>query len=67
MRELIIKLEALKESKEWKDAVKKLRDAQEEKNKALLEGTVTEEGYDTNYYSEADMIRHEIKYISELI
>ena len=67
MRELIIKLEARKESKEWKDAVKKLRDAQEEKNKALLEWTVTEEGYDTNYYSEADMIRHEIKYISELI
>ena len=67
MKELIIKLETLKESKEWKTAVQKLRDAQEEKNKALLEGTVTEEGYDTNYYSEADMIRHEIKYISWLI
>lgn len=37
MRELIVKLETLKESKERKDAVQKLRDAQEEKNKKLLE------------------------------
>ncbi len=37
MRELTIKLETLKESKERKDAVQKLRDAQEEKNKKLLE------------------------------
>lgn len=65
MRELIIKLESLKESKEREKAVAKLREAQEEKNKKLLEGIEEEEG--TAYYSEADMIRHEIKFISELI
>lgn len=65
MRELIIKLESLKESKEREKAVAKLREAQEEKNKILLEGF--EEEYGTEYYSEADMIRHEIKFISELI
>ena len=37
MKELIVKLETLKESKEWKDAVQKLRDGQEEKNKIILE------------------------------
>ena len=37
MRELIIKLETLKESKERETAVAKLREAQEEKNKKLLE------------------------------
>ena len=65
MKELVVKLEALKESKERKDAVQKLRDGQEEQNKKLLEWWVEEEG--TAYYSEADMIRHEIKFISELI
>ena len=65
MRELIIKLESLKDSKEREKAVAKLREAQEEKNKKLLEGIEEEDG--TAYYSEADMIRHEIKFISELI
>lgn len=65
MRELIIKLESLRESKEREKAVAKLREAQEEKNKKLLEWWVEEDG--TAYYSEADMIRHEIKFISELI
>ena len=67
MRELIIKLETLKESKEREKAVAKLREAQEEKNKTLLEWENREEYYETNYYSEADMIRHEIKFISDLI
>lgn len=68
MRELIIKLESLRESKEREKAVAKLREAQEEKNKKLLEWLV-EEVVDcwTAYYSEADMIRHEIKFIWELI
>ena len=65
MRELIIKLESLRESKEREKAVAKLREAQEEKNKKLLEWVEEEDG--TAYYSEADMIRHEIKFISELI
>lgn len=65
MRELIIKLESLRESKEREKAVAKLREAQEGKNKKLLEWIEEEEG--TAYYSEADMIRHEIKFISELI
>jgi hypothetical protein len=47
--------------------VAKLREAQEEKNKKLLEWEDREEYYETNYYSEADMIRHEIKFIWELI
>ena len=37
MKELIVKLETLKESKERKDVVQKLRDGQEDKNKVLLE------------------------------
>ena len=37
MRELIIKLETLKESKEREKAVAKLREAQTEQNKQLLE------------------------------
>jgi hypothetical protein len=37
MKELIVKLETLKESKERKDAVQKLRDGQSEKDKKLLE------------------------------
>lgn len=65
MRELIIKLESLRESKEREKAVAKLREVQEEKNKKLLEWFNEEEC--TAYYSEADMIRHEIKFISELI
>ena len=57
MRELIIKLESLKESKEREKAVAKLREAQEEKNKKLLEWISDEEkGYDTNYYSEASLV-----------
>jgi hypothetical protein len=55
----------LRESKEREKAVAKLREAQEEKNKKLLEWFEEEDG--TAYYSEADMIRHEIKFISELI
>jgi hypothetical protein len=55
----------LKESKEREKAVAKLREAQEEKKKKLLEWIEEEDG--TAYYSEADMIRHEIKFISELI
>ena len=66
MKEIIVKLETLKESKEWKDAVQKLRDWQEEKNKMLLEWR-SEEDYEQAIYSEADMIRHEIKFISELM
>jgi hypothetical protein len=55
----------LRESKEREKAVAKLREAQEEKNKKLLEWFEEEDG--TACYSEADMIRHEIKFISELI
>ena len=66
MKELIIKLESLKESKEWEKTVQKLRDAQAEKNKKLLEG-MYDPNTDTAYYSEADMLRHEIKFIWELI
>ena len=65
MKELIVKLETLKESKERKDAVQKLRDGQEDKNKVLLEWF--DDYTDQNAYSEADMLRHEIKFISDLI
>lgn len=66
MRELIIKLETLKDSKERKTAVQKLRDGQVEQNKVLLEDKV-DEWYDTLYYSEADMLKNEIKFITKLI
>lgn len=65
MKELIIKLETLKDSKERKSAVQKLRDGQAEKDKKLLEWPKLYE--EVRLYSEADMLRHEIAYISELI
>ena len=64
MRDLIVKLETLKESKEREKAVEKLRAWQEEKNKKLLEGFGEEW---TEFYPEADVIRHEIKFISDLM
>jgi len=65
MKELIVKLETLKESKERKDAVQKLRDGQSEKDKKLLEWPKPDE--DVRLYSEADMLRHEIGYIGNLM
>ena len=65
MKELIVKLETLKDSKERKNAVQKLRDGQAEKDKKLLEWPKPDE--EVRLYSEADMLRHEIAYISELI
>lgn len=65
MKELIVKLETLKESKERKDAVQKLRDGQVEKDKKLLEWPNPDE--EVRLYSEADMLRHEIEYISNLM
>ena len=67
MRDLIVKLETLKESKEREKAVEKLRAWQEEKNKKLLEGLEGLVDEWKKFYSEADMIRHEIKFISDLI
>ena len=37
MSDLIVKLESLRDSKEWAKIVEDLKAAQEEKNKALLE------------------------------
>lgn len=65
MKELIIKLETLKDSKERKNAVQKLRDGQAEKDTKLLEWPKPNE--EVRLYSEADMLRHEIAYINELI
>ena len=65
MKELIVKLETLKDSKERKNAVQKLRDGQAEKDTKLLEWPKPNE--EVRLYSEADMLRHEIAYISELI
>jgi hypothetical protein len=55
----------LKDSKERKSAVQKLRDGQAEKDKKLLEWPKPDE--EVRLYSEADMLRHEIAYISELM
>jgi hypothetical protein len=55
----------LKDSKERKNAVQKLRDGQAEKDTKLLEWPKPDE--EVRLYSEADMLRHEIAYISELI
>ena len=65
MKELIVKLETLKDSKERKNAVQKLRDGQTEQDKKLLEWPNPDE--EVRLYSEADMLRHEIAYISNLI
>ena len=63
MSDLIIKLESLKDSKEWEKIVEDLKAAQEEKNKALLEWAEK----DYKPHSEADMIRYEISFIDNLI
>lgn len=63
MRDLIVKLENLKESKEREKAVSDLRKAQEEKNIALLEWAEK----DYKPHSEAEMLRHEISFIDSLI
>ena len=66
MRDLIVKLETLKESKEREKIVQGLKDAQAEQNKILLEDKL-DEWFETQYYSEADMIKHELKFIDKLI
>lgn len=66
MRDLIVKLETLKESKEREKIVQGLRDEQAEQNRILLEDK-EDYGWETPYYSEADMIKHEIKFIEKLI
>lgn len=66
MRDLIVKLESLKDSKEREKIVQGLKDAQAEQNKFLLEDKV-DEWFETQYYSEADMIKHELKFIDKLI
>lgn len=63
MSDLIVKLESLKDSKEWAKIVEDLKAAQEEKNKALLEWAEK----DYKPHSEADMIRYEISFIDNLI
>ena len=63
MRDLIVKLETLKESKERTELVEDLRTLQIENNKALLEWIE----WDSKLYTEADMIRHEISVIDNLI
>ena len=63
MRDLIVKLEALKESKEWQKHIGGLRAEMEEKNAQLLAGELET----TELLSEADMIRHEIIFINGLI
>ena len=63
MRDLIVKLETLKESKEWQKYIWGLRAEMEEKNAQILAGEL-EDGI---LLSEADMIRHEISIIDNLI
>ena len=63
MRDLIVKLETLKESKEWQKFIWGLRAEMEEKNAQILAGEL-EDGI---LLSEADMIRHEINFINWLI
>lgn len=63
MSDLIVKLENLRDSKEWGKLVEELRTAQEENNKALLEWAEK----DYKPHTEAEMIRHEISLIDNLI
>ena len=63
MRELIIKLESLKDSKEWQKIIDQLRKEQEDSNQTLLEWGER----DYKPHSEAEMIRHEISIIEEFI
>ena len=63
MRELILKMESLKDSKEWQKIINQLRKEQEESNQLLLEWGEK----DFKPHTEAEMIRHEISIIDEFI
>ena len=63
MRELIMKMESLKDSKEWQKIINQLRKEQEESNQLLLEWGEK----DFKPHTEAEMIRHEISIIDEFI
>ena len=62
MRDLIAKLESLKDSKEWGKIVSELRDTVKEQNALLLEWTVDSD----EEFTEWHFIRHQIEYINEL-
>lgn len=64
MKELIVKLETLKESKEWESYIQSLRDLQIEQNKKLLEWRSDEDPM--VLCSLSDFLRHEIKFLSKL-
>ena len=63
MRELILKMESLKDSKEWQKIINQIRKEQEESNQLLLEWGEK----DFKPHTEAEMIRHEISIIDEFI
>ena len=63
-RHITVKIESLTDAKERGKIVQGLKDGQQDKNQAILEGKEKEE---VRLYSEAEMIRHEISFIDGLI
>lgn len=64
MRELIMKLETFRESKERKDHIQSLIDAHKDKDDKLLAWPNPDE--QLKLYSLADFFRHELKFLTEL-
>ena len=61
MRDLLVKLENLRDSKDWLEWMDKLRDEYEERMYAVSKKK------SKTLLSEADMIRHEMSFIAEII
>ena len=66
MRDLIVKLETLKDSKEWKDLCS-LVEERYEGNRIAMNNTKKSAKKEAALHSEADIIQHEIMVISDLI
>jgi hypothetical protein len=66
MGDLIVKLETLKDSKEWKDLCS-LVEKRYEGNRIAMNNTKKSAKKEAALHSEADIIQHEIMVISDLI
>ena len=64
MKELTMKLETFRQSKERKDHIQSIIDAHKEKDDRLLEWPKPDEQLEL--YSLADFYRHEVKFLTEL-
>lgn len=63
MRDLIVKLESLKDSKEWEKITASLEEEMKDNNEKLL--NESSDAYE-EYFTEGDLVRTELRYIESL-